>query len=105
MCCWLPRAVVTTPFPVTVLILSSMAVVVDLEETQSLTTTTNYVLHHLGHSKLVKKGKVREDVKQACTSGWYLSILCSYHRNQGQHAGCCWKKVSCNLITALTTMF
>jgi hypothetical protein len=34
--------------------------------TQSLTTTTNYVLHHLGHSKLVKKGKVREeDVKQA----------------------------------------
>ena len=35
--------------------------------TQNLTTTTtNYVLRHLGHSnKLVKKGKVREeDVKQ-----------------------------------------
>ena len=34
--------------------------------TQNLTTTTDCVLHHLGHSKLVKKGKVRreEDVKQ-----------------------------------------
>ena len=54
------------PIPIAVLVLSSMVVVVDLEETQSLTTTTNYVLRHLGHSKLVKKGKVREeDVKQA----------------------------------------
>ena len=54
------------PIPIAVLVLSSMVVVVDLEETQSLTTTTNYVIRHLGHSKLAKKGKVREeDVKQA----------------------------------------
>jgi len=98
MCRRLSQAIVTAPFLVAILFLCSVVVVGNLEETQNLTTTTNYVLHHLGVPSWWRKEKWEKKMwNKIWTSDWYPAVLCSYYRNHGRQAGCCWKKVLCNL--------